>query len=422
MRKYLFVNLYDAGQQRNDEFAECLEKNKKVFDKIFVLSDLWYQGVENIPCKGVSTIDEFAGEINKHNGEINVIANADVWFKELPDLSGMTDNTMYALTRYEDGCFFCRQDSADAWIFKGKVTLKGCNFRLGLRGTDNALAARALKCGYRVVNPSLDIRINHVHKFREENNQYAPQPYDMAVRPTTLNEHCILFYTSINPYDRQKEQKEAVDSWLSVANSKVVSFNTRSEILVLQDSGQFDDVIFIERDDAIEGKYQRLSTMYDTVKNIEADWYIFINSDILLGVGFPDLLSRDCFILGVRNDLYSDDTIVPFEYGYDVFMMRRRHLELMNSNTRFAIGLPFHDFYTPLVMIRNNERIHVDRTHFFHRWHKTRYDYDVWLSMGEYSRYILCFEKGGNTVGNFTTINKEFIERHLDSQLKLDAI
>lgn len=421
MKKYLFINLYDAGEQRNEEFIECLEKNKKVFDKIFVLSETYYPGIENIYHKGNASIDDITKEINSHDGEINVIANADVWFEELPDLSGMQKNVMYALTRYEDGTFFCRQDSADAWIFRGKVNLKDCNFRLGLRGTDNAIADRAKKCGYRVVNPSLDIKINHVHKTRFDNRMYAPQPYDMVVRPTTLNEHCILCFTSINPYDRIKEQSAAVASWRWFGGSyndnvRIVSFNTRQEIELLKDNERFNGIIYVERDNAINGKYQRLSEMYKTIRNISADWYVLINSDIELRGKFTDT-DRDCFILGVRND-DRDGKITPFPYGYDVFMMRRRHLELLKENTEYAIGLPYHDFYTPLKMIQCGERTHVDRKHFFHSWHETRYNMNIWKSMGEYSRTVGCFVKEEElNVSFFCTANKEYIENHLDNSL-----
>lgn len=417
MKKYLFVNLYDAGAQRNEEFAECLERNKKAFDKVFVLSDTYYPDVENVFYKGDLTIDDIIREVNRHDGDINVIANADVWFEEFPDLSCMTDNTIYALTRYENGAFFCREDSADAWMFRGKIRLQGCNFRLGLRGTDNAIASRALAQGYKFVNPSLDIKIHHVHAVRTANVLYAPKPYNMNVKPATLKGGCLLFVTSINPFDRVKEQAEAVLSWVKFdKNVRILSFNTRKEADLLKD--RFNEVIFVERNDAIEGKYQRLSTIISAVKHIEADWYVLINSDICIrpDSDFGNNLFRDSFLLGVRKDIYSEDRGGDlFPWGYDVFAMRRRHLLMLDNRVDYAIGLPWWDFYVPLMMIKNGERIFVDKTSFLHRWHKTRYDYSKWVSLCDYSKRIGCFVEYGLSRGEFCKANKEYIENHLES-------
>lgn len=407
MKKYLFTNWPDtADKARREEFGECLRRNKEVFDEVYVLT-------------GERTVDDLVAEANRRDGDINVIANADVWFGSIElAFIGLKRDEMYALTRYEDGIFLCRQDSADAWVFKGKIRLKDCPFRLGLRGSDNAIAARAIMSGYRVLNPSLDIRIRHIHKTRLPNNKYAPQPYNLHVPATTTDGKPVVFATSINPYDRLDVQKDAIYSWHLNYNTRILSFNTKAEIEELKKDSEFKDVIFIESSDSVEGKYVRLNTVFKALSNIDAARYILINSDI--SIDYPDDFSveliRDEFILGVRRDVKDGRTSL-FKYGYDVFAFRRNHLGLFSDATRYALGLPFWDFYIPLKLIKEHVPIHVERDMFSHQWHETRYDIELWRSLGDYSKTLDCFVKGYLDVGSFCTENKKYIENYLNKQL-----
>lgn len=420
MKKYLFINLYDAGEVRNKDFALCARRNRSVFDRIFVLSETPRkdEGMTNIVCGHTPTMRDLVDAANSRDGDVNAIANSDVWFESVPDFKGEAENVVYALTRYEaDGSFFCRSDSADAWLFRGKLSVKDCNFRLGLRGTDNAFANRLRRAGYIVRNPSLDVRINHVHTVRRGKNwTYAPQPYDMSVRPESLYSECKLFLTSINPYDRVEAQAFAIGTWC-VPHTKIVSLNTRREIKELRKYDEFKEVVFVACDNPINGKYQRLDDIWRTAMEIRADCYVLINSDICLLEELPksDLWQRDGFIIAERIDSMPDGKHNPFRWGYDAFIMRRRHLEMLASQkTDFALGKPFHDFYTPLFMLSQGERVFVDRDHFLHRWHKTRYDYSSWVAMGEYARTVPCFVERGKSVQPFCTANKEYIEKRIE--------
>lgn len=408
LRKYLFVNPYTKDADRGKEFAYCIEQNKKVFDKVIILD-------------GDKTVTDLVQMANHNNGDINVIANADVWFETTTGLANIQPKEMYALTRYENGAFFCRKDSADAWVFRGSINdkfMESCTFRLGLRGSDNAIAARAQSAGYIVSNPSLDIRINHEHASRTDNNSYAPAPYDMVVRPSTFDGNCLLFLTSINPFARITPQMEAVQSWMSADNRiRVVSVNTRKEIDKLRQYPGLRGVRFVEQEDAVDGKYQKLDTMVATANEINADWYVFINSDIRMEDNAPFLenLETSRPIIGIRTDLKMQGQTSEFPYGYDVFAMRRAHLDyLKNYSTDFAIGLPWWDFYVPLALLQTENYLWVDRTSFTHFWHPTRYSMERWAYISKKCRENTFFVDTEETQdGNFCTANKNYIDNHL---------
>lgn len=405
MRKNLFINTF-GDDNRRDEFAYCLERNKKVFDAVYVID-------------GDRTIQYMVDYANGHQGDVNVLANADIWFEETNTLANIGDNDMWALTRYENGAFFCRRDSADSWAFRGKIRLKDCGFRLGLRGTDNALAARGKSAGYVVTNPSLDIRTNHEHKAaRKPNNLYAPQPYDMDVKPGTTDGRCILMVTSINPYARLREQSEAVKSWFASDHRvRVVSVNTAKEISDMQRKYGFERVRYVDVGTVADGKYPYLDNLIRTASNVIADWYVLINSDIILDADnvFMDNLDGMTPIIGVRNDLYKDGRRETFPYGYDVFAMRYPHIAMMaKKETEYAIGKPWWDFYVPLELLGIEPYLLVDRTSFTHRWHQTRYSMDVWADMARLSRksgrFVMRYSEKDS---DFCTVNKDWIESHL---------
>lgn len=415
MKKYLYLNLYDGGVTRNKEFALCLEKNRRVFDKVVVLSDgQHYDGVTNVTCRGEATVERLIAEANgRTDGEtVNVVANGDVWFENTRLLEKTGTNEMWALTRWERGTFFCREDSADAWVWKGPIRVRGCNFRLGLRGTDNALAARAEAAGYVVSNPSLDVRIWHEHSVRRENRMYAPMPYDMCVRPGTTDRRLALFVTSINPFDRQAEQKEAVGSWLKADGVRVVSVNTRKEIDLLVDESGYERVVFVERDEAVDGKYQKIDAMTDVMRRVDADRFVLINSDILMrGDGFMKKLWTERPIIGIRNDLYKTGRTERFPYGYDVFGLTRRHLGMLTGGGEYTVGRPWWDFWVPLRLMECGEEWFVgDKESFVHRWHKTRYSYRTWCELAAYSRERSCFTGKELGDGGMCTVCKERID------------
>lgn len=170
----LFFNYYESPT-RQHEIDYCLEQNKKVFDNVIIL--------EGRPTfKGLFKLTDL------YPSDVNCFCNSDIYFKAetIHLLNTIKENECYALTRYDlkDGkdIFFGRRDSQDAWIFRGVIKPINADFKPGMWGADNRLAYEIKKAGYKISNPSLDIKTIHVHEVdnrdqvRTKENT-VPPPY-----------------------------------------------------------------------------------------------------------------------------------------------------------------------------------------------------------------------------------------------------
>jgi hypothetical protein len=125
-----------------------------------------------------------------HDG-ITVIANADIEFnKRSVELisHNVRDGEAWCITRCENGKLWNVDYSQDAWAFRGGLLFDfDRDIRMGVPGFDNVLAYEFKRVGYEVLNPSLDVRIEHVHSSRlitphiDQCNR-LPLPY-MFVKP-----------------------------------------------------------------------------------------------------------------------------------------------------------------------------------------------------------------------------------------------
>jgi hypothetical protein len=61
--------------------------------------------------------------------------------------------------------------SQDAWLFKGPMDVKDCDFEIGVLGCDNAIAHRLHNSGYMVINKPLEYKIFHHDIVRGKNTQ-----------------------------------------------------------------------------------------------------------------------------------------------------------------------------------------------------------------------------------------------------------
>ncbi len=141
-----------------------------------------------------SDLSNIANAIN-HNG-INIIANADVYFKQ-EDIEKIKKidytNTVLALSRWDvkkkgNPKLHEHKDSQDVWIFKGRLNING-DFLMGTRGIDNRIAYEIGK-NYNIINPSLSIKSYHLH-LTEMRNYTAKS---IAVPPPYLRVP-ICYYT-----------------------------------------------------------------------------------------------------------------------------------------------------------------------------------------------------------------------------------
>jgi len=169
----LFTGYFEAKDpQRKLEIDLCFAKNKanEYIDRIITFA--------NRP-----TYQDFFNATKNYPNDINIFANADIYFDEtikLVDRIGAKD--CFALTRWElykgeiipfeqrhSGGAKARH-SQDVWIFRGAVNGVYGGFHLGIPGTDNRIAYEISKA-YNISNPSLSIKAIHVH--REEERFYT---------------------------------------------------------------------------------------------------------------------------------------------------------------------------------------------------------------------------------------------------------
>ena len=164
MRKInLFINWFDSPV-RPQEFDYCLKKNLVLFDRVINLN-------------GRPTFTDFFMSAGLgYPDDINVIANLDIYFDETIRLTKWIESdTVYCLTRHESdgvGNLKTFKDahghtgdwSQDAWVFTGiNIVNVPAPFCPGERGCDNHLAWLFKEAGYKVLNPSIDIRAIHLH-------------------------------------------------------------------------------------------------------------------------------------------------------------------------------------------------------------------------------------------------------------------
>jgi len=163
----LFLNYYnDINNLRNSELELCLynNMNNKNLNTIIIES-----------C-GRLKYSDFFSYMRKAEvfDDVNIIANLDIYFDESVILcESINDKNVYALSRWDDLgnrlVHFNREDSQDAWIFRGIPENVPGDFYLGVPGCDNKIAFQFKDAGYSVYNPSLDIKAIHVHRSRKRN-------------------------------------------------------------------------------------------------------------------------------------------------------------------------------------------------------------------------------------------------------------
>jgi hypothetical protein len=179
----LFINTYtDKNEARNKELEKCYAINQEVF------------GLENVISFNFRlTFSDFFAMINlvAQKDDISIIANSDIYFDTLYGIGNLKENEVYALSRWDGNTLYDREDSQDAWVFRGKIKpIPDCNFGLGVPGCDNAIAERITRSGYTVLNPSKSIKAMHLHSSNIRNYDHrtvVSKPY-LLIKPHYLNE------------------------------------------------------------------------------------------------------------------------------------------------------------------------------------------------------------------------------------------
>lgn len=216
MKVNLFVNFYnDPDQCRQEEINECVLRNtaNPLINRICLVVDSpqtnFYNcgketgKIEKVIHPGRPAFSYFFGLANSvvTDGDISIFSNIDIYFDEY-DVSlirrYMQPSACFALSRWEKSpggrlTLFDREDSQDSWIFKGPInSIANCDFSMGRPGCDNAISQRIEAAGYRVCNPSRDIKSIHVHNSGVrhydpmDKKQVVGKPY-RYIRPARLS-------------------------------------------------------------------------------------------------------------------------------------------------------------------------------------------------------------------------------------------
>lgn len=229
----LYVNFYrDENASRDIELQTTLAGNIdcKEVDRIIAVVDDENEfeylkklspKIQIVQIDHRPTYNEFFKLINEKiesPNEISILANADIYIT--PTVAVLTKKHLkkplcFALSAWDkmpDGTYeqmkknvnekhkVPKSDSQDAWIFKGKIiNIPDCNFMMGMPGCDNAIAERLQRAGYKVVNPSNDIRPVHYHQSAIRNYDTTDTSVKNYVNPDRIEKpYLILPPVSLN--------------------------------------------------------------------------------------------------------------------------------------------------------------------------------------------------------------------------------
>lgn len=197
----LFTTCYDERlPERRAEYGETLRRNlaNPLLDEIV----LFHEGgalppdprgcLKILPCAARPTFDAIFAEVNRRvgPGDLSLVANGDIYFDPTMNLLRhwrIPEATCLALSRWDvqpDGSLRLVElgDSQDCWVFRGPVRPVRGAFPMGANDCDNKIAWELEQAGYRVINPSLSLRVCHLHLCGYRSYQVGTPP-DFGIRP-----------------------------------------------------------------------------------------------------------------------------------------------------------------------------------------------------------------------------------------------
>lgn len=130
----------------------------------------------------------WAQELLPSKSDLTIIANSDIYFDE--NLAALAEalkpGQCAALSRWDiqpDGSatLFDRNDSQDAWVFKGPLRDVLADFPVGTPRCDNRFLYELQRAGYQVINPAFSIRAYHLHagqraEYQSEKREHFVDP------------------------------------------------------------------------------------------------------------------------------------------------------------------------------------------------------------------------------------------------------
>jgi len=178
----LFTSLYnESNELRCLEIDECMcsnlnnskiEQMDVIFEKRLAPEvknpKLLVRSISHRPK--YSEFFDWANALVSADNDISILANSDIYFDS--SLSALARNLMpnqcAALSRWDvqpDGTsrLFDRNDSQDAWVFRGKIRPIVPDFCMGIPRCDNRMLYELRAAGYEVINPAFSVKVFHLH-------------------------------------------------------------------------------------------------------------------------------------------------------------------------------------------------------------------------------------------------------------------
>jgi glycosyltransferase involved in cell wall biosynthesis len=362
----LFLNYYrDKSQERQNEIDACLRRNIEsglfaihVFKEPETELPEFARHLPVIDCPPRLNFSEIFEAISKIGGpdDVNIVANADIYFDDTIRLAEEAQaDEFYAITRYTvhsgGACtFYGKTMSQDAWIFRGtpRAELNHCVFQMGRPRCDSRLAFEARSAGYRVSNPSLSIKIYHLHcsgvrNYDFENRSDAVPGDILHLKPRTLEEiraaseaPAFPFVSVIIPvYNDMQRLKICLD-----ALRKQTYPGDKFEVIVA-DNGSKQDLSEIEKGypfsrvihEAAAGSYAARNSGIDAARG---EVLAFTDSDCIPARGWLEnavrtlIESEGCGMVGGAIELFFQNSarLTPVElYEYTFAFPQRTYIE-----------------------------------------------------------------------------------------------
>ncbi|HQX48706.1 MAG TPA: hypothetical protein PK992_02135 [Planctomycetaceae bacterium] len=195
-----FTSCYpERNPQRLAELSQCLERNlaSPAVDEVCVFLEgmeaAWVNS-SRLNCQHViqrPTYAEFfrwANERVTSNEDLSIVANSDICFDMSVSVLSerLKPNQCVALSRWDvqqngSARLFDRNDSQDAWIFRGRIRPVVADFCVGIPRCDNRILYELRAAGYEVINPAFSVKVFHLHAGERE--EYPGQIDGMNVEP-----------------------------------------------------------------------------------------------------------------------------------------------------------------------------------------------------------------------------------------------
>lgn len=180
----------------------------------------------------------------------------------------------------------------------------------------------------------------------------------------------MIALTSIIP-TRIEHQKECLKTW---PFSKIVSFNTKEEIGVLQRN--FADVTFIETNNTrtFKTEFIALDDFFEYIRNSDENCVI-LNSDLEI-ISLPSIIEEYMehgVIISNRINYDSDSVKMYSEEkwvsGFDAFFIHKKYIDIYPVND-FVLGQCHYDYWIPYKALRNNIPVFITKEKIFlHKHH-----------------------------------------------------